>query len=138
MESGGGGATDKMGSSPPPPTKPSKFAVYQNPALSAALTANSLQPSKSSLIFIFSLSSASAFVLLSIISRYWLFSFSYYHYYFFHLYLYSCYNIFFFFCYSIGYGCGLMWICESGFWFFAESWSETTQWGCYFSCFEGF
>ncbi|KAH9660923.1 cytochrome B561 amino-terminal protein [Citrus sinensis] len=69
MESGGGGATDKMGSSPPPPTKPSKFAVYQNPALSAALTANSLQPSKSSLIFIFSLSSASAFVLLSIISR---------------------------------------------------------------------
>ncbi|KAJ4845158.1 hypothetical protein Tsubulata_040331 [Turnera subulata] len=49
--------------------KAAKFAVYQNPALSAALTATSLQPSKSALLFIFSVSSASAFALLSILSR---------------------------------------------------------------------
>ncbi|KDP44094.1 hypothetical protein JCGZ_05561 [Jatropha curcas] len=64
--SGGGGAREK-GS--PPVTKPSKFAVYQNPALSAALTANSLHPSKSAFFFIFSLSSASALALISTISR---------------------------------------------------------------------
>ncbi|KAL4332951.1 hypothetical protein GQ457_07G036130 [Hibiscus cannabinus] len=54
-----------------PPPKPSKFAVYQNPTLSAALTATSLQPSKSTLLCIFCLSSASAsaFALLSITSR---------------------------------------------------------------------
>ncbi|XP_031256472.1 transmembrane protein 209-like [Pistacia vera] len=54
---------------PSPPQKPSKFAVYQNPALSAALTAKSLQPSNSTLLCIFAFSSASAFALLSIISR---------------------------------------------------------------------
>lgn len=64
MDSGGAGR-DK--GSPPP--KPSKFSVYQNPALSAALTANSLQPSKYSLLYIFSLSSASAFALLTFFSR---------------------------------------------------------------------
>ncbi|XWS71318.1 hypothetical protein CRYUN_Cryun03dG0127900 [Craigia yunnanensis] len=52
-----------------PPSKTSKFSVYQNPTLSAALTTTSLQPSKSTLLCIFSLSSASAFALLSIISR---------------------------------------------------------------------
>ncbi|GMI81636.1 hypothetical protein like AT1G07970 [Hibiscus trionum] len=52
-----------------PPSKPSKFSVYQNPALSAALTATSLRPSKSTLLCIFCLSSASALALLSITSR---------------------------------------------------------------------
>lgn len=52
-----------------PPTPSSKFAAYQNPAFSAALTAKSLRPSKSALLFIVSLSSASAFSLLSTISR---------------------------------------------------------------------
>ncbi|XP_062082026.1 uncharacterized protein LOC133788525 [Humulus lupulus] len=62
-----GGAREK-GSSPP--LKPrSKFSVYQNPAFSAALTANSLQPSKSTLLRFFSLSSASALALLAIFSR---------------------------------------------------------------------
>lgn len=51
------------------PTPSSKFAAYQNPAFSAALTAKSLRPSKSALLFIVSLSSASAFSLLSTISR---------------------------------------------------------------------
>ncbi|XP_024026345.1 transmembrane protein 209 [Morus notabilis] len=60
-----GGAREK-GS---PPVKPSKFAVYQNPAFSAALTANSLHPSNSTLLRISSLSSASAFALLAIFSR---------------------------------------------------------------------
>ncbi|XP_021889794.1 transmembrane protein 209 [Carica papaya] len=63
MESG---ARDNKSS---PPLQPSKFTVYQNPALSAALTANSLQPSNPTIVFIFSLSSASAFALLSFISR---------------------------------------------------------------------
>uniref|UniRef100_A0A5B7BZM2 Transmembrane protein 209 n=1 Tax=Davidia involucrata TaxID=16924 RepID=A0A5B7BZM2_DAVIN len=62
---GGGGGRDKG----PPPLKPSKFSVYQNPALSAALTSNSLRPSKSTFLCILSLSTASAFALLSIISR---------------------------------------------------------------------
>ncbi|KAJ6895272.1 transmembrane protein 209 [Populus alba x Populus x berolinensis] len=52
-----------------PPTPSSKFAAYQNPAFSAALTAKSLRPSKSALLFIVSLFSASAFSLLSTISR---------------------------------------------------------------------
>ncbi|KAF8369578.1 hypothetical protein HHK36_032404 [Tetracentron sinense] len=52
-----------------PPLKLSKFSVYQNPALSAALTANSLRPSKSTFVGIFSVSTASAFALLTIISR---------------------------------------------------------------------
>ncbi|KAG8371352.1 hypothetical protein BUALT_Bualt13G0078800 [Buddleja alternifolia] len=45
-------------------SKPSKFAVYQNAALSAALTSNSLRPSAATFIFILSLSSASAVALL--------------------------------------------------------------------------
>ncbi|XP_052208431.1 uncharacterized protein LOC127812137 [Diospyros lotus] len=63
MDGGGG----EHGSSAPP--KPSKFAVYQNPALSAALTAGSFRPSKSTFICILSLSTASAFALLGIIIR---------------------------------------------------------------------
>ncbi|GFZ17926.1 hypothetical protein Acr_26g0011950 [Actinidia rufa] len=60
-----GGARDK--GSPPP--KPSKFAVYQNPALSAALTTNSLRPSASTFLCILSIFAASAFALLSVIAR---------------------------------------------------------------------
>ncbi|XP_010488210.1 PREDICTED: uncharacterized protein LOC104766090 [Camelina sativa] len=52
-----------QGSSPSP--KPSKFSVYRNPALAAASTANSLRPSKSVLFFMFLLSTASAFSLIS-------------------------------------------------------------------------
>ncbi|KAK9280392.1 hypothetical protein L1049_014081 [Liquidambar formosana] len=59
-----GGAKDKGA----PPPKPLKFSAYQNPALSAALTATSLRPPKSTFLCIFFASSASAFVLLSIIS----------------------------------------------------------------------
>nr|GMD61396.1 transmembrane protein 209 [Ipomoea batatas] len=66
MEGGGGGGGREQSSAPP---KPSKFTVYQNPALSAALTSNSLRPSKSTFLFLLSLSSASAFALLSVISR---------------------------------------------------------------------
>ncbi|XP_004309872.1 PREDICTED: transmembrane protein 209 [Fragaria vesca subsp. vesca] len=58
---------DTKGSSPPP--KPSKFSVYQNPTLSAALTANSLRPPKQALLIIFSLSSLSAVAFLLILSR---------------------------------------------------------------------
>lgn len=65
MEGGGGGVKDK-GS---PPLKPSKFSVYQNPAFSAVLTTNSLRPTKSTFICIFSASSASVVALLSIMSR---------------------------------------------------------------------
>jgi hypothetical protein len=64
MESGG--ARDK--GSPPP--KPSKFSVYQNAALSTALTAKSVQPSKYTLLCIFCFSSASAFALLTLVSWY--------------------------------------------------------------------
>lgn len=46
-----------------------KFAVYQNPAVSAALTTNSLRPSKSTFLFILSISSASAFSLFSFVLR---------------------------------------------------------------------
>lgn len=67
MDGGGGGSGGRDTGSLPP--KPTKFAVYQNPALSAALTTNSLRPSKSTLLCILSLSTASAFALLSIISR---------------------------------------------------------------------
>ncbi|KAM3302931.1 hypothetical protein P3S67_013961 [Capsicum chacoense] len=49
--------------------KPSKFAVYQNPAFSAALTTNSLRPSKSTFVFIFTVSIASAYTLLQSFSR---------------------------------------------------------------------
>lgn len=63
MESGG---QREKGS---PPLKPSKFSVYQNEALSAALTAKSLQPSKYTLLFTFCFSSASAFVLLILSCR---------------------------------------------------------------------
>ncbi|KAK9158274.1 hypothetical protein Scep_004848 [Stephania cephalantha] len=51
------------------PLKPAKFSVYQNPNFSAALTANSLSPSKSTYLCIFSVSAASAFALLAILSR---------------------------------------------------------------------
>ncbi|XP_034688590.1 transmembrane protein 209 [Vitis riparia] len=51
------------------PSKPSKFSVYQNPALSAVLTANSLRPSKSTFLSIFLVSTASAFAFLGFISR---------------------------------------------------------------------
>lgn len=53
-----------------PSSKPSKFSVYQNPALSAVLTANSRQPSKSTFLSIFFFSTASAFAFLGIISWY--------------------------------------------------------------------
>ncbi|KAK1284232.1 hypothetical protein QJS10_CPB21g01215 [Acorus calamus] len=52
----------------PPPTAV-KFSVYQNPTLSAALTAKSLQPSASTYLIILFLSSASALSLLSLLSR---------------------------------------------------------------------
>lgn len=51
-------------------SKPSLFAVYQNPALSAALTSNSLRPSASTFLFIISLFSASLLALLVSLYRY--------------------------------------------------------------------
>ncbi|XP_051142505.1 uncharacterized protein LOC127259307 [Andrographis paniculata] len=45
-------------------SRPSKFAVYQNPALSAALTSNSLRPSAVTFLYILSVFSASAIALL--------------------------------------------------------------------------
>lgn len=65
MSAGAGGGGER--SSPAP--KPSKFAVYQNPAFSAALTTNSLRPSKSTFVFIFIISIASASTLLRSFSR---------------------------------------------------------------------
>ncbi|XP_030526630.1 transmembrane protein 209 [Rhodamnia argentea] len=63
-----GGGRDRA--SPPQATaKPSKFAVYRNPALAAALAANSLVPSKLTLLSTFFFSSASAFAFLSFSSR---------------------------------------------------------------------
>lgn len=47
----------------------SKFSVYQNPALSAALTANSLRPSNCTFICIFSASAASAYAFLRLFLR---------------------------------------------------------------------
>lgn len=55
---------------PSTPSKPSRFSVYQNPALSAVLTANSLRPSKSLFLSIFFVSTSSAVAFLGIISRY--------------------------------------------------------------------
>ncbi|KAK9706457.1 hypothetical protein RND81_07G126100 [Saponaria officinalis] len=55
--------TTAAASSPLRP-KPVKFAVYQNPALSAALTATSLRPSPPSFLLLFSLFSASSASLL--------------------------------------------------------------------------
>ncbi|CAK9174403.1 unnamed protein product [Ilex paraguariensis] len=66
MDGVGGGGRRDQGS---PPPMPCKFAVYQNPTLSAALTSNSLRPSKSTFLFILSFSCASAFSLISIIAR---------------------------------------------------------------------
>ncbi|XP_065868127.1 uncharacterized protein [Euphorbia lathyris] len=63
MEGGSAGGRGSF-----PATKPSKFEVYQNPALSSALTANSRRPSKYVFLSVFSLSSASAFALLALIS----------------------------------------------------------------------
>ncbi|CAN1226867.1 hypothetical protein LINGRAPRIM_LOCUS1118 [Linum grandiflorum] len=57
------------GRSSPPVSKSAKFAVYQNPSLTAALTAASLQPSKSTFLYILFLSSASALALFSLVSR---------------------------------------------------------------------
>lgn len=57
---GGGGA---KGSSP---QSKAKFSVYQNPAFSAALTAISQRPTKSTFIYVFSVSAASLATLLSI------------------------------------------------------------------------
>lgn len=51
---------------PPPPTK---FTVYQNPALSAALTSKSRRPSVSTFLVILTLSSASAVALFTATSR---------------------------------------------------------------------
>ncbi|KAK6144429.1 hypothetical protein DH2020_021249 [Rehmannia glutinosa] len=56
----GGGQQQRTSSA----SKPSLFAVYQNPALSAALTSNSRRPSASTFLFILSLSSASGLALL--------------------------------------------------------------------------
>ncbi|XP_075503785.1 uncharacterized protein LOC142541104 [Primulina tabacum] len=56
---GSGTRQQKSGASKPP-----KFAVYQNPALSAALTYNSLRPSAFTFVFILSVFSASAFAVL--------------------------------------------------------------------------
>ncbi|KAL8516072.1 hypothetical protein ACS0TY_014667 [Phlomoides rotata] len=50
-------------------SKSSMFAVYQNPALSAALTSNTLRPSTSNVVFILTLSSVSALALLISIYR---------------------------------------------------------------------
>ncbi|KAL8029827.1 hypothetical protein ABFX02_14G248500 [Erythranthe guttata] len=55
----GGGRQQTAGAS-----KPSLFTVYQNPALSAALTSNSLRPSAATFLFILSLLSASVISLL--------------------------------------------------------------------------
>lgn len=63
---GGGGGGGERSSAPP---KPSKFAVYQNTAFSAALTTNSLRPSKSTFVFIITVSIASASALLRSFSR---------------------------------------------------------------------
>ncbi|XP_010313402.1 uncharacterized protein [Solanum lycopersicum] len=60
MSAGAGGGGER--SSPAP--KPSKFAVYQNPAFSAALTTSSLRPSKSTFVSIFIISIASVSTLL--------------------------------------------------------------------------
>ncbi|GAB2285094.1 hypothetical protein Dimus_019548 [Dionaea muscipula] len=72
MTGGGAGKGDNQGGGAPPlqlptqqPPKPAKFLVYQNQALSAALTATSLRPSAAAFVFMFSLSSASAFALLA-------------------------------------------------------------------------
>lgn len=62
---GGGGGGERSSASP----KPSKFAVYQNTAFSAALTTNSLRPSKSTFVFIITVSIASASALLRSFSR---------------------------------------------------------------------
>lgn len=63
MEGGGEGGTSS------PQVKPFKFSVYQNPNLSAALTATSIRPSKSTLLSIFSVSAISAVALISIVFR---------------------------------------------------------------------
>lgn len=55
--------------SPSSNSKPSKFSVYQNPAFSAVLTSNSLQPSNYTLFSILSFFSASALAFLAIFFR---------------------------------------------------------------------
>ncbi|GER34831.1 transmembrane protein [Striga asiatica] len=61
MDRGGGPASSG--------SKPSLFSVYQNPALSAALTSNSLRPSASTLLFILSIFSAAGLTLIFSLSR---------------------------------------------------------------------
>lgn len=46
-----------------------QFAVYQNPAVSAALTANSLRPKKSTFLWLLSVSTASAYAILKFVLR---------------------------------------------------------------------
>ncbi|MCL7022770.1 hypothetical protein MKW94_010232 [Papaver nudicaule] len=60
MEGGGVGTNS-------PQVKPFKFSVYQNPNLSAALTATSLRPSVSTLVSIFCVLLISAVALISIV-----------------------------------------------------------------------
>ncbi|KAL3518355.1 hypothetical protein ACH5RR_020944 [Cinchona calisaya] len=60
-----GGRGRELPSTPPH----SKFTVYQNPALSAALTSKSLRPRTSTFLFILTLSSASAVALFTASSR---------------------------------------------------------------------
>ncbi|GAB2215172.1 hypothetical protein Drorol1_Dr00019551 [Drosera rotundifolia] len=70
MSSSAAAAASGVVSSPPiKPATPAKFAVYQNPAISAALTATSLRPRKSAFVTLFSISSASAIALLAFTSR---------------------------------------------------------------------
>ncbi|KAJ4979864.1 hypothetical protein NE237_010644 [Protea cynaroides] len=68
MEGGGGSSGGKREKSSSL-SKSSKFSVYQNPALSAALTANSLRPAKFTFLCIFFVSIASAFSLLGVFYR---------------------------------------------------------------------
>ncbi|KAK4408523.1 hypothetical protein Sango_0433300 [Sesamum angolense] len=68
----GGGQQQQTASA----SKPSKFAVYQNPALSAALTSNSLRPSASTFLFFLSVSSASVLALIFSLYRFSVSSYS--------------------------------------------------------------
>ncbi|KAL0436881.1 UNVERIFIED_CONTAM: hypothetical protein Sradi_0396000 [Sesamum radiatum] len=65
MDRGGGQQQQQTASA----SKPSKFAVYQNPAFSAALTSNSLRPSASTFLFFLSVSSASVLALIFSLNR---------------------------------------------------------------------
>ncbi|KAL0460680.1 UNVERIFIED_CONTAM: hypothetical protein Slati_0695200 [Sesamum latifolium] len=60
----GGGQQQQQQQQTASASKPSEFAVYQNPAFSAALTSNSLRPSASTFLFFLSVSSASVLALI--------------------------------------------------------------------------